>query len=187
MAAPGLVIAAKVMRGWITAVDVVAAVLVVAAVVAAWLVYRSRGAASATTAFAAVNAVVLAAIVGFWEPTLSPENCRTIAAELERRYGSGPYVFVGKEDVPMVFHMRRIIPTVRSDAQMAAMANKHPNVVAIEPISGSNKPRRSIVEEARFKDDKTTYRVGRIDVAALSLATTTAPSAGPAAAGPIGE
>lgn len=186
LGAPALVLAAKMMRGWITVGDVVVAALVVAAVAVVWFVYRSRGPASATAAFAAANAVALAAIVGFWEPSLTPENCRTIAPELERRYGNGPYVFVGKEDLPMVFHMRRIIPTVRSDAQMAAMAKKHPDVVAIEPISGSNRPRPTIVEEARFKDDKTTYRIGRINVAAITVPAT-APSSSTAPSAPAGS
>ena len=78
----------------------------------------------------------------------------------------------------MVFHMGRIVQVARSDQEIANLAARQPAVIAIEPNSGTNKARKAIIEEARFRDDETIYRVGHIDRTALP-APTTAP-AGPA-------
>jgi 4-amino-4-deoxy-L-arabinose transferase-like glycosyltransferase len=177
-ASPGLVLAGHFDRGHILPLDYAAAALVVVGVAAAGLVYRARGAAAGATAFALANVVILAGVVGLWAPTLNQPNIRAIPPALAAKYGDGPFAFIGKEDLPMVFHMRRIVPVARSDQEIANLAARQPDVVAIEPNSGSNKPRKCVIEEARFRDDETIYRVGHIDRAALP-APTTAP-AGPA-------
>jgi 4-amino-4-deoxy-L-arabinose transferase-like glycosyltransferase len=177
-ASPGLVLAGHFDRGHILPLDYAAAALVVAGVAAAALVYRARGAAAGATAFALANVVILAGVVGLWAPTLNQPNIRAIPPALAAKYGDGPFAFIGKEDLPMVFHMRRIVPVARSDQEIANLAARQPDVVAIEPNSGSNKPRKAIVEEARFRDDETIYRVGRIDRSALPPPST-------APAGPV--
>jgi len=177
-ASPGLVLAGRLDRGHIIPLDYAAAALVVVGIGAAALVYRARGAAAGAVAFALANVVILAGVVGWWAPTLNQPNIRAIPPALTAKYGDGPFAFIGKEDLPMVFHMRRVVPVARSDQEIANLAARQPDVVAIEPNSGSNKPRKAIVEEARFRDDETVYRVGHIDRTALP-APTTAP-AGPA-------
>jgi hypothetical protein len=165
-------------RGHVIPLDFAAAALVVAGVAVAGLVYRARGAAAGVTACVLANVVILAGVVGLWAPTLNQPNIRAIPPALAARYGDGPFAFIGKEDLPMVFHMGRIVQVARSDQEIANLAARLPNVVAIEPNSGTNKPRKAIIEEARFRDDETIYRVGHIDRTALP-APTTAP-AGPA-------
>jgi 4-amino-4-deoxy-L-arabinose transferase-like glycosyltransferase len=177
-ASPGLVIAGKMSRGRILPGDFAAASLVLVGLGAVGLVYRRRGTAGGVAAFAALNVVVLAVVVGLWGPTLNEPSIRVIPPALASRYGDGPFAFVGKENLPLVFNMRRIIPVVRSEAEIANLVARQPNVVAIEPLSGGNKPHKAIVEEARFRDDEMVYRVGRINPAALPAPT-------PGAAAPV--
>ena len=125
-------------------------------------VYRRRGAGAGVTALAGVNVVLLAVLVGLWAPTLSRPNIRDISAAVVSKYGEGPFALVGKEDLPMVFNMRRVLPVVRTEAEIADLAARQPDVVVIEAVGANKKPRGAVVEEARFRDGETVYRVGRI-------------------------
>jgi 4-amino-4-deoxy-L-arabinose transferase-like glycosyltransferase len=176
LGAPALIVAAKIDRGYIVAADFAVVTFMVAALAAVWFVYRARGTAAAMTAFAVGTVAVLFVVVGLWAPSLNAVNCRTIAPQLEARFGSGPYAFVGKEDLPLVFHMRRIIPVARSQEQIAALAGREPPVVVIEPISGTNRPRPMIEEQMRFEADKTTYRIGRVTIDSARTASDTSAS-----------
>lgn len=175
-AAPGLIFVGKWERGRLIPADFAAAAFVLSTIAVAGLVYRRRGSAAGATAFAIGNALALFVLVGLWAPSLNSENIRAIPPALAARYGDGPFALVGKEDLPVVFHMRRILPVVRTEAEIAALVARQPDVVVIEPIGDNNKPRAAIVEEARFRDDETVYRVGRINPAAL---TTAAPAPTP--------
>jgi 4-amino-4-deoxy-L-arabinose transferase-like glycosyltransferase len=169
---PGLIVAGRMDRGHVIPLDFAAAALVAVGVAVAALVYGARGAAAGVTAFVLANIVILAGVVGLWAPTLNQPNIRAIPPALAARYGDGPFAFIGKEDLPMVFHMGRVVQVARSDQEIANLAARQPDVIAIEPISGTNKPRKSIVEEARFRDDETVYRVGHLDRGALPPPTT---------------
>jgi 4-amino-4-deoxy-L-arabinose transferase-like glycosyltransferase len=176
LAVPAPVVVGKMDRGHVITADYLVAAFFATAIVVVWLSFRSRGWGGAMKAFAAANVLVIFVLVGLWAPTLNPVDCRTITRELNTRYPGRPFVFSGKEDLPLVFHMRRVIPTARSDAALAAFAAQHPDAVAIEPISGTNRARPMIIEEVRFKEDSATYRVGRIDPAAAATRPSTAPA-----------
>ena len=168
LAAPGPLAAGHFQRGHVTGWDVALAALLLSAVAAVALAYRRRGRELAVAVFAGAAPVVMFAAAGLWEPTLEPVNCRTIAPALADRYGDGPYAFVGKEDLPLVFHMRRIIPVARSAAEIANLAGRQPPVVAIEPISGTNRARPVIEEDARFVTRTTIFRVGFVKAGAAT-------------------
>lgn len=159
-AAPGLIVAGKMDRGYIQPADVVVTVLLAAMLAAVWLVFRARGVEAAMKTFAVGTAAAMFVVVGLWAPSLNPLNCRTIVPQLEARYGDGPFAFAGKEDLPLVFHMRRIVPVVRSESEVAELGTRRPRFVVIEPISGTNRPRPAIQEDARFEADETIYRIG---------------------------
>lgn len=172
-AAPGLIIAGKWDRGHLIPADFAAAALVLATLGSVAFVHRRRGPAAGLTAFAVGNVLILLVLVGLWAPSLNAENIRAIPPALATRYGDGPFALVGKEDLPLVFHMRRTIPVVRTDAEIAALVAQRPDVVAIEPLGDRGKSRPAIAEEARFRNDETVYRVGRINPAVLAGAGVT--------------
>jgi hypothetical protein len=176
LAAPGVVIAAGRIRGHLIPADFVLGVFVLAVVSAVTLIWRRRGREPAMTVFAAGAALFMFAARGLWAWSLEPVNCRTVASAIAARYADGPYCFVGKEDLPLVFYMRRIIPVARSPGEIAHLAGRQPPVVAIEPISGTNRARPVIQEEARYVTETAIYRIGfvKADPAAVPAS---APSA----------
>jgi 4-amino-4-deoxy-L-arabinose transferase-like glycosyltransferase len=177
VAAPAAIVAGRLERGHVIRWDFAMAALLLAGLVAVALAYRRRGLEPAMVVFAAGAPLVMFAALGLWEPSLEPVNCRTIAPALGSRYGEGPYAFVGKEDLPLVFHMQRIIPVARSSAAIARLAGRQPPVVAIEPISGTNRARPVIEETARFVTRTTIFRIGYVKPGATTL-----PASGPSGA-----
>jgi 4-amino-4-deoxy-L-arabinose transferase-like glycosyltransferase len=176
LAAPGVVAVGHFDRGHVIGWDLATGGLLLAALGAVAVVYRRGGAGPALTAFAAAAPLVMFGALGLWAPSLEPVNCRTIAPALRAKYGDGPYAFVGKEDLPLVFHMRRIIPVAKSAGEIAALGARRPAVVAIEPIGGTNRARPVIDEQERFVTDATIFRVGFVKPGAA-----TQPTSGPSA------
>jgi len=172
---PGLFVAATKIRGTIRPIDVALAASVLAALAALWLVYRRRGAVEAFTAMLVGNVALLAAVIGLWDPTLRPLDMRAIASSIRARYGEGPYALVARDDLPLVFSMRQILPVARTDVQTAEIATRRPQVIGIQPMNTRDRPRAAIAEAMRFRERDTTYRVGP-----LTATATTEPSpAGP--------
>ena len=180
LAPVGVLVGAPIVRGHLIAADGVVTAFLLAAVAVVALAYRARGLEAALQTFAAGTAVAVFVLMALWAPTLHPVDTRQIAAALHERYGNGPYAFLGKEDLPLVFHMKRIIPVARNQGEIEGLAGRRPPVVFIEPISGTNRPRPFLQEQMRFVTDTTTYRVGYI-AAARTTAPATAPATAPSA------
>jgi 4-amino-4-deoxy-L-arabinose transferase-like glycosyltransferase len=161
LGAPALVIAAKQVRGHVIATDVVLASLMLAAVAVAAFLYRRRGPAPATTGLAAGGAVLVPLLVGVFAPSLNPINARSVANQIRARYGDASYVFMGKEDLPMCFHMRRVMQVARNRQQLYQLAAANPGVIVIEPLGDDRRPPSpAVVEQMRFEDAEDLYRVG---------------------------
>jgi 4-amino-4-deoxy-L-arabinose transferase-like glycosyltransferase len=161
LGAPALIIAARQLRGHVLAGDVALAALMVATVaVAAWL-YRRRGFAPATAGLGIGGAVLVALLVGVFAPSLNPLNARSVAHQIRARYGDGPYVFMGKEDLPMCFHMRSVIEVARNRQQLYQLAAANSGTIVIEPLGDDRRPPSpAVVEQMRFEDAEDLYRVG---------------------------
>jgi hypothetical protein len=149
---PVVLVVGVMVRGSIATLDVVlvAVAMVIAAVTID--VFRQGGASPALTVFGAGGAVAMFVAVALWEPSLEPVNDRSIASAIRARYGdSVPLVFVRREFLPLCFNLRRQIPIVRDERQLADFSKDHPGLIAIElhPTGGTRTA--LITEDLRFE------------------------------------
>ena len=160
LAAPGVVVAAKLVRGHLLQRDMApaaAALVLTAAVTVAW---RRWGADAGARTFAAAIAAAFA-VLSAWAPTLTPDSPRSAAAVLRARYGDGPYVFHGGESLPLVFHLRSIIPVTRTPEELAAHGAGAAPVV-IQRLDERNPPAPGVVEDLRVDGGRVIFRAGRV-------------------------
>jgi 4-amino-4-deoxy-L-arabinose transferase-like glycosyltransferase len=142
-------------RGHVTALDVALSVTVLTIAVAGLLAYRSRGPAPATAVSAAGAPVALAVALGWWFPSLQPASPRTVAGAIRDEFGGGPYAFYGGETLPLVFHLRSILPVIRDEAELAEALRRDPNLVVVEPR------RRQLQDPAAVGlKERKTFRIG---------------------------
>ena len=120
-------------RGHVTPLDVILSVAALTIAVAGLLVYHARGALPAVAVAAAGTPVALAIALGWWFPSLQSANPRTVAAAIRDQFGPGPYVFYGGENLPLVFHLRSILPVIRDESELAKTLRRDPGVVVVEP------------------------------------------------------
>jgi len=158
--AAGPLIAGHKDRGFVAAVDVTVSVAVGALAVGTFLLYRARGLGAALKAFAVGTVACLILITTRWSPSLEPVNARDIASTLRARYGDGPYAFSARPDLPLVFHLRRIVPAPKRGEDLRTLQARHPNAVFIEMTNSRRQPDPALAEELRFEGDEALYRVG---------------------------
>ena len=142
LASPVAVIwAARHQRGGVQNLDLAVVVLALACAVGAVSVARRQGLFGGVAAYAGGVAVVLAVILGRWLPSLDPVNHRTIAAELRREFGDGPYVFYGKnQSLPLVWNLRVIVPRVETAAELTEVLQRHPGTVVLAQTKNKLEP-----------------------------------------------
>jgi 4-amino-4-deoxy-L-arabinose transferase-like glycosyltransferase len=182
---PGVLLAGVLVRGRLNGPDLALAGVIAAGLALAYVVRRRRGVAEGAVMFGIANVGVLYVAVVLWGPTLTPVTSHFIANQILSRYGpDAPLVFVGREHLPIVFHLKRIIPLARTDAELAAALARHPKLVGIDVVSKGRPPRTAMLaEEMRFDDgDETDYVVGP-----LISAGPPPPSGTPAHASPPGD
>jgi 4-amino-4-deoxy-L-arabinose transferase-like glycosyltransferase len=161
LGAPALIVAARRLRDHVSAGDVALAASMIGSVAVAALLYRRRGFSPAAAGLAAGGAVLMPLLVGVFAPSLNPLNARSVAAQIRARYRDGPYVFMGKEDLPLCFHMRSVIEVARNRQELYKLAAASPGIIVIEPLGDDRRPPSpAVMEQMRFEDAEDLYRVG---------------------------
>jgi 4-amino-4-deoxy-L-arabinose transferase-like glycosyltransferase len=142
LASPVAVIwAARHARGVVQNLDVAVVVLALAGAVGAVSVARRHGVFAGLLAYAAGAAMAMAVIVGRWLPSLDPVNHRTIAAELRRQFGDGPYVSYGRnQSLPLVWNLRTIVPKAETADELARVVQGRPDTVVIAQTKNKVEP-----------------------------------------------
>jgi len=141
VAVPAILVGARMIKGRISFFDVALAVLLVLALVVVGLIYWRRGIASATIAFMVAAAVVIVPAVGVWVPLSEPGNSRTVARQLTRRFGAGPYCYYGTSfSLPLCFNLRSQIPLARGPRELEVLSAKTPGLVVIVQSKSERAP-----------------------------------------------
>ena len=141
VAIPAILVGARMIKGWIGFYDVSLAILLAAALVFVGSVYLLRGITTATIAFIFAALIVIVPAVGVWVPLTEPGNSRTVARELTRRFGSGPYCFYGSSfSLPLCFNLKSEIPLARRPSDLETLAAKTPGLVVISQTKSEKAP-----------------------------------------------
>jgi 4-amino-4-deoxy-L-arabinose transferase-like glycosyltransferase len=136
-----LVVASRISRGYITTGDLLMGGLLTAVLAIPLIVGRARGLAAAVPTFAGAAAVSFALIMGYWVPSLEPDNHRVAAAAIREKFGDGPYVLYGHDGSdPMLFNLRAVAPEVRDEARLAQVLRERPRTIVIAQTKNKVEP-----------------------------------------------
>ena len=136
-----LVVASRMSRGFVSTGDLVIGALLTAVLATPLIVGRAKGLAAAVATFAAAAAVSFAVILGYWVPSLEPDNHRVAAAAIREKFGDGPYVLYGHDGSdPMLFNLRAIAPEVRDEARLAQVLRERPGTIVIAQTKNKREP-----------------------------------------------
>jgi 4-amino-4-deoxy-L-arabinose transferase-like glycosyltransferase len=141
LAPAGVYAVARIDRGFLQTIDLLLAVILLAAAVGAASLMRRHGPAAGAAGLALGTALAFAVTFGRWEPSLESVTHRTIAAELRGAFGDGPYVFYGKDSsLPLVWNLRTVIPECKTPDELQAQLLKDPGTVVIAQTKNKRKP-----------------------------------------------
>src|SRR5206468_426199 len=128
-------------RGDVLSGDLLLAGGIVVGCATVFQLLRRRGLLTAMSAFAALVAVLMPFAQGAWAPTLFPTNTRAVAARLDRLSGGRrQFCFWGENvSIPLTFELRTIVPTAKTPEQLAELAAKEPDVLALA-LARPNRP-----------------------------------------------
>jgi hypothetical protein len=138
---PGILVAGRIIKGRIGFYDVALAVILAIALAIVGIVYFRKGLAAATVAYIVAAAAVFVPVVGVWVPLSESGNSRTVAREITRRFGKGPYCFYGPAfSLPLCFNLRTEIPLARGPGELEKLAVQVPGLVAIAQTKSKYAP-----------------------------------------------
>lgn len=160
-AAPGLIVVAFLVRGSVAWWDAALACGVAAASLIILILARRIDFEPAFLSLGATAAVAMFVIVGLWSPTLSAVTPRSIASFIVTSRCPEPYVFWGRESLPLCFYLHRVIPVARTEAEFVQLAGGHRVITVIETDTQDvPAPQLSLARSASFRDAKRSYRIG---------------------------
>jgi 4-amino-4-deoxy-L-arabinose transferase-like glycosyltransferase len=150
--------------GRFDAMDLAMTLLVGGTAGATFIATRRRGRGAAIVTLAAGNLLVIAFGMSPWANTVQPVNTHTISSAIAARYSNAPLVFVGQEHLGICWELRRIIPLVKTEAQLSTVAETQPGLVAIEAVrKGATPTSAMLTEQLRFDDSNNrTFMVGPV-------------------------
>jgi len=127
-----LVVSRKLRGGAFNTTDLALAIILLMTLVATTSTGQRHGLVGGVCAYAAGLALVLAVTFGRWLPSLNPVTHRTIAAELRKSFGGGPYVFYGENlSYPLAWNLRTVVPQCKTEADVRAALADDPETVVI--------------------------------------------------------
>jgi 4-amino-4-deoxy-L-arabinose transferase-like glycosyltransferase len=163
LGAPAFVVVGYLYRGHVSTSDVLLCLAMFGMLAGLFIAYRQAGLAPALHGFVAGGALCVWATVGLWSPSLRPVNPRTVSSAIRGACGAGPFVFWGREYLPLCFYLSTVIPVARTDDELAVMAAAQPGLVLIEADADDRAPPKHMVQSLlTLRDAKNTYRVGRV-------------------------
>ena len=162
LAVPGPLVAGHVLRDGIRPIDLLmTGVLAVAAGTACVLQVRSGIVRSAPWIVGA-GAVVIILGVSAWGPSLDRPTMGDLARELKTRFGDGPYAFYARENLPLVFEMRQVIPELdQNEPDPASGAQPGLVIVAIDPGENELRALRRLEHVLALTVDEKQFEVYR--------------------------
>jgi hypothetical protein len=162
LAVPGPLVAGHVLRDGIRPIDLLmTGVLAVAAGTACVLQVRSGIVRSAPWIVGA-GAVVIILGVSAWGPSLDRPTMGDLARELKIRFGDGPYAFYARENLPLVFEMRQVIPELdQNEPDPASGAQPGLVIVAIDPGENERRALRRLEHVLALTVDEKQFEVYR--------------------------
>ena len=141
LAAPAVLVTARLLAGRIGWVDFALAALVILLLVAVAIVYRAHGPAAGAAAYVGAVLLVFVPTVGLWMPLMERDGSRDIARQITAQFGAGPYCFYGPNySLPLCFNLRSTIPQAKTSQQLEALAERQPGVVVIAQTKSKFKP-----------------------------------------------
>jgi 4-amino-4-deoxy-L-arabinose transferase-like glycosyltransferase len=140
-------------RGFVTTGDLMVAGLTAIGLSVVFRTSRRACPTASAATFACATIVIMFVIAGLWAPLVPPVNVRVIAEAIKDRYGSAPLAYIRRENLPLVFQMRQIIPVVRSEEALAAMAASQPGLIGIETRSIKRQPATQLLSPEMSFDD----------------------------------
>lgn len=159
----GLPIIAAKLRGGRTTIDWVATAVGVGVCLVALPFYANARRFGGAFAIASIVAVTM--LVQVWMPSLRPNDPRAIAAQI-RALGEGPYYFYGSNiSLPLVFHMREVMPQLTTPQDLAAAAASHPTMILVaQSKSGTTPPPvpRGFRRATEITSDEQTFEIYRL-------------------------
>jgi 4-amino-4-deoxy-L-arabinose transferase len=165
LAPAGIIYYARHQRGALQTLDLVLAVLVLAAGVGAVSLLRRQGLAAGVIGYAAGVALAFAVTFGRFLPSLVWVDHRTIASDLRGKWGDGPYVFYGKNlSLPLVWNLRQTIEPVQTREELESVLARSPQTVVIAQTKNDVSPPpvpAGLVEAAIYRagDEGMTFRI----------------------------
>jgi len=160
-AAPGLIVLAALVRGSVATWDVALACSIAAASMIVLMAARRLDFEPAFLSLGGSAALGMFVIVGLWAPTLSTVTPRSIASFIVTSRYPEPYVFWGRESLPLCFYLHRVIPVARTEAELVELAGGQRVLTVIETDAQDlPAPRLPIASTSSFHDAKRSYRIG---------------------------
>ena len=89
-------------------------------------------------------------------------NSGDLARELKTRFGDGPYAFYARENLPLVFEMRQVIPELdQNEPDPASGAQPGLVIVAIDPGENERRALRRLEHVLALTVDEKQFEVYR--------------------------
>lgn len=155
MGVAGVVVLARMERGFFTLTDLLVGLIVLCAGVAAWSVYRRHGLVGGMVAYMAGMGLVFTAVFGRWYPSLDLVTHRSVAAALHEQFPGGRYCFYGKDlSYPLVYNLRRVVPRIQSREELEGLLEGDPErIVLLQTKSKQASPAlpEGLVERGTFE------------------------------------
>jgi hypothetical protein len=88
--------------------------------------------------------IAMPLLLGFWFPSMTPVDERTIAARIREVSPTGPYCFYSEMHLPLVFYLQTPVPSVANSQKLETVLDKSPQTLII--VGGKeNEPKETIV------------------------------------------
>jgi 4-amino-4-deoxy-L-arabinose transferase-like glycosyltransferase len=162
LAAP---VAARNLRGTVRPADFVVGVGIALAMGAVAGAGRMRGLGAAAAAFAAAWAVTLTVVSAWWWPSVEPNDPRSVAAEIRRVAGDGPYCsYPTVVYLPLGFALRAEVPEASDKNELRKLVEHEPNVHVIVRRRARDKeeePGPDFMLELQVRNDDNVYELYR--------------------------
>ena len=124
-----------------------------AVLLGAVVVRRTRGRAAGAAAFAVGCAVAMVPLVGVWFPSLRPKNTRAVAGAIREKLPAGPYCFYGGNiSLPLCFNLRTEIPRALTPAKLVEFAKAEPGLGVIAQTKSGYEAPKPPAGAVKFED-----------------------------------
>ena len=131
---PAPLVAGHFLRDGIRPIDLLMTSALAVAAGTACVLHARSGIAESAPWTVGAGAVVIILGVSAWGPSLDRPAMGDLARELKTRFGDGPYAFYARENLPLVFEMRQVIPELdKNELDPALDVQPGLVIVAIDP------------------------------------------------------